>query len=377
MDSQKARMKVGVNYPWMNYGWDFGVGPWGMRRAWEPTLVDELRALKELGVHAVRWFVLGDGLTYGTGAGAPAKDRERLWHGHPQWRFIPPDAEGTRPIIEDFRALLACFRAANDGGGAPIQLMPVVADFPLFFPGNAEVGPFAKPERRGEASPPAGFVKNGRCDLAIDPRKTALYVEHLLRPLVAAAYEPAYRPLIHSFDVINEPEWCTDEGRSEPMRTVPHAAMMAFLRACVDEVRGRFVPTVGFASVETLRKWDVRSLGLGLWQYHYYAKPDVIRAASDFEVRTVLGEFATKTGAPAEATKRALSGLWRQPGDITWPELGGAWGDQRVAARLGLLAEKGYSECFAWSIHAVDKATRWDDEVRGDLQRFAAGEPTP
>ena len=43
-----------------------------------------------------------------------------------------------------------------------------------------------------------------------------------------------------------------------------------------------------------------------------------------------------------------------------------------VAARLGLLAEKGYSECFAWSIHAVDKATRWDDEVCGDLQRFAA-----
>jgi hypothetical protein len=367
-----ARMKVGVNYPWRNYGWDFGEGPWGMRRAWEATLVDELRALKKLGVHAVRWFLLGDGLTYGTRAAAPTEDRQRLWHGQPQWRFIPPDAAGTRPIVDDFRALLACFRKANDDGGAPIQLLPVVADFHLFFPGNAESGPFAKPEHQGKG-PPAGFIKNGRSDLAVDPRKTPLYIDHLLAPLVAVAHEPDHRALIHSFDLMNEPEWCTDDGRKGPMRTVPQAAMMTFLRACADAVRGRFVATVGFAEVETLHKWDVRSLGLGLWQYHYYAKPDVIRAASDFAVRTVVGEFATSTGEPTDATKRVLSGIWRQAGDLTWPELGGTWGDQRVAARLRLLAQKGYSECFAWSIHATDKATRWDDAVRADLAHFTAG----
>ncbi len=372
MAASGARMKVGVNYPWKNYGWDFGVGPWGMRRAWEAELVDELRALRKLGVHAVRWFVLGDGLTYGTGAAAPTEDRDRLWQGHPQWRFIPPEAEGTRAIVEDFRALLECFRKANEGGGAPIQLVPVVADFHLFFPGNAETGPFGKPEHRGKG-PPAGFVKNGRSDIPVDPRKTARYVDHLLAPLVAAASEAPYRPLIHSVDLMNEPEWCTDDGRKGPMRTVPHAAMMTFLKACTEAVRGRLLTTVGFAEVETLMKWDVRSLGLDVWQYHYYAKPDVIRAASDFPVRTFVGEFATTTGEPADGTKRMLSGLWRQPGDLTWPELGGTWGDQRVSARLELLAKKGYGECFAWSVHATDKATRWDDEVRGDLQRFAAG----
>lgn len=365
-------MKVGVNYPWMNYGWDFGEGPWGARRAWESTLVDELRALKKLGVHAVRWFLLGDGITYGTGASAPTQDRDRLWQGHPQWRFIPPDRDGTRGIVDDFRVLLACFREANDDGGPAIQLLPVVADFPLFFPGNAESGPFAKPERQGDG-PPAGFVKNGRGDIPIDPRKTARYIDHLLAPIVAAAYEPEHRALIHSFDLINEPEWCTDDGRTGPMRTVPYAAMMTFLRACADVVRGRFVPTVGFAEVETLAKWDVRSLGLGLWQFHYYAKPDVIHPAADFATRTILGEFATTTGAPADAAKRLLSGLWRQPGDITWPELGGARGTQDVAARLALLASKGYSESFAWSIHATDKATRWDDAARDAIQRFNSG----
>jgi hypothetical protein len=344
-----------------------------MRRAWEGTLVDELQALKKLGVHAVRWFVLGDGLTYGSGDAAPTEDRRRSWYGHPQWRFIPPDGAGTKPILDDFRVLLECFRAANEGVGAPIQVLPVLVDFHMFFPGNGASGPFGAGSRRREAMPPAGFVKNGRSDLAIDPWKTARYIEHLLAPLVSLASEPRYRPLVHAIDLMNEPEWCTDDGRKTPLRTVPLPAMTAFLRACADVVRGKLPVTVGFAEVETLAKWDVPSLGLDLWQYHYYAKPDRVPVAADFPVRTIVGEFATALGVPVHPVKRAVSGLWRQRGDLTWPELGGAWGDQRVFSRLRHLAKKGYGACFVWSVHAADRATRWDDEVRADIQRFVAG----
>lgn len=368
-----ARMAVGVNLPWWHYGWDFGVGPWGPRRPWEAGLVALLRELRGLGVHAVRWFVLGDGITYGTGDAAPREDPTRRWHGHPAWRFEPPDAAATAPLADDFRALLECFRAASEGGGGAIRVLPVVADFHLFFPGNAEAGPFTAAPRRG-APPPAGFVKNGRADIALDPAKTARYVDHLLAPLVAVASEPRLRPFVHAIDLLNEPEWCTDEGRGDPRRTVPLGAMRAFLRACADAVRGRLPTTVGFAEAETLDRWDVAALGLDLWQFHYYARPAVLRRAADFPVPTVVGEFATASGAPTALLARLRSGLWPVADDRTWRELGGAWGDQRLAARLGLLARKGYRECFVWSVRAADKATRWDDAARTDIRRFVAGE---
>lgn len=368
----KTRMKVGLNYPWANYGWDFGEGPWGMRRAWEPTLVDELKSLKKLGVHAIRWFVLGDGITWGTRADAPTEDKARQWHGQPQWRFNPPQGAAVAPILEDFRALLTCFQRANDDGGTALQLMPAVLDFHMFFPGNFETGPFKKPGSKGDA-PPAGFVKNGRMDAIIDRSKSALYLDHLLRPLVSMMAEAPYRGLIHSVDVFNEPEWCTDDGRSDVRRTVPLARMREFLRECADVVRPHFRPTVGFAEHESLAKWEVDGLGLGLWQYHYYSKPEEIAEAHG-PVPTIVGEFASTTGIPSGVSPTKPLFQWKPiQGDRSWPELGGPWGDQRVGARLALLDKKGYPECFLWSVHATDQATRWDDEVRNDIARFTAG----
>ena len=100
----------------------------------------------------------------------------------------------------------------------------------------------------------------------------------------------------------------------------------------------------------------------------------MIRRASDFAVPTVVGEFASASGAPTATLARLRSGLWPTADDLTWRELGGAWGDQGVAARLGLLARKGYRECFVWSARATDRATRWDDAARDDIRRFVAGE---
>ncbi len=353
-------MKVGVNLPWKNYGWDLGVGPWAPRRAWEPGLVDALRALRELGVHAVRWFVLGDGLTYGTGDDAPRPDPARAWHGHPQWRFVPPRGDAVRPLLEDFRALLEGFRRAADDGRGAVTLLPVVLDFGMFFQGNHESGPFAK--TAGGPPPPAGFVKNGRVDLAIDPRKTQDFLEHLLAPMVAVAREPALRPFVHSFDLFNEPEWCTDDGRRAPTRTVPLARMIELLRAMRDVVQPHHRATVGFAEHETLHKWPVASLGLSYGQFHYYAKPAMVPVADG--ACSVVGEFASAPGAAAP------------PGvDRTWPELGGPRGDQRLLRRLQLLEAKGYAEAFVWSCQATDDATRWDDDARADVAAFTGRAP--
>jgi hypothetical protein len=363
-------MKVGVNYPWKNYGWDFGIGPWGPRRAWREGLVAELRALQKLGVHAVRWFILGDGLTYGTGPDAPHEDPTRLWKGHAQWRFNPPTGAAVKPILDDFEALLACVREANEGATTPLRLMPAVIDFHMFFPGNYETGPFAS---KVGTPPPEGFVKCGRMDLIIDERKTKRYLDHLLAGLVEVARAAPYRDLIHAFDLFNEPEWCTNDGRSSEKRTIPLARMGRFLRECADVVRPHFTTTVGFAEAETLFKWNVRALDLGLWQYHYYAKPAEIPVWRD-AMPCVIGEFATTDGRPATAPSlwQSLTGA-SVAGDRTWPELGGPEGDQRVSVRLSLLEKKGYCEAYVWSCHAQDRSTQWDDTVRDEIARFVAG----
>jgi hypothetical protein len=366
----KQKLRVGVNYPWKNYGWDFGVGPWNPRRAWQHGLVEELRAIRSLGVHCVRWFILCDGMSYGTGVHAPREDTSRMWHGHPQWRFVPPEGEQVREILQDLEVLLTCFKHAADDGKGAVLLMPSMLDFHLCFPGNFEAGPFRKPGTAGHPLP-EGFVKNGRSDLVYDPAKSRRYIDTVLAPTVLLASRKEFRNLIHSFDLFNEPEWCTDNQNAAPSRTIPLERMKAFLRECSEAVQPHFTATVGFAEAETIAKWDVPSMKLGLWQYHYYAKPKELPVAN-FPVPCMVGEFASTEGMPSEkpSLPRFIGKYMKIPGDRTWPELGGPWGDQSLAARLELLEKKGYSEALVWSMHATDGATRWDEHTQNQLAAF-------
>src|SRR5262245_27199570 len=73
-------MLVGVNYPWIDYAWDFGdppeawvnpqyVAEWREKK--RRQIVTDFRAFAEMGLFAVRWFILADGLSYGVGEAAP------------------------------------------------------------------------------------------------------------------------------------------------------------------------------------------------------------------------------------------------------------------------------------------------------------------
>src|SRR5215213_130217 len=117
-------MDVGVNYPWCDYGWDFGPAPPGWRPhstpRWADTIDDHLRHFQSLGISVVRWFILGDGLTYGTGDQAPKQDRLGA-----EWRFNPPPLEPS--TLEHFDRLLQ--RVERACAVRPIQLLPVLIDF--------------------------------------------------------------------------------------------------------------------------------------------------------------------------------------------------------------------------------------------------------
>ena len=74
------RLLVGINYPWIDYGWDFGDPPaaWVHAQnlpAWREQkrnrIVSDFTRLADLGLFAVRWFILPDGTNYGTGNEAP------------------------------------------------------------------------------------------------------------------------------------------------------------------------------------------------------------------------------------------------------------------------------------------------------------------
>ncbi len=56
---------AGVNYPWSNYGWDFGDNAWGHKGVSEPSSRAAVEAdfafLKSKGVKVARWFVFCDG----------------------------------------------------------------------------------------------------------------------------------------------------------------------------------------------------------------------------------------------------------------------------------------------------------------------------
>lgn len=318
-------LRVGVNYPWIHYDWDFGEPPrdasgqpWGARAEWRLRLERDLERFREIGVFAVRWWIVGSGLLYGTGADAPP---------------LSP------AIVDDFASVLPYFRAAQ------IQLLPVFADFTMFLEPTA-------------AAP--GYVKGGRAALIADATKRALFLEHALQPLLDRA--SAYADVIYGWDLINEPEWCVrNPGRGVPRGarpTLQRTAMLAFLRDGVARINSAgFRSSIGFAHYQTLTAWRSIDLGVRLHQFHYYGSPAVVAPhAFHADYPIIVGEIATASHRP-------------------WPELGA---QDELFSRLRHLDAKGYPAAFVWAAQDATAVTpdgetpavAWDEGSWEQIRRF-------
>lgn len=377
-----ARMEVGINYPSgpgthsPTYGWDFGIAPpgWGPL-LWKTLLADDLRQFRELGFVAVRWFILGDGLTYGT-----PKD------GHPPrlegnaWRFTPPPSLAGTQILEDFQQMLEVFRQINAQGGPPIKLLPSLIDFLAFRPGM----PMNE-----------GWVKQGRADLVREPAKRTLFLQTVLKPLLELTWRPEYRDLLYAWELVNEPEWVTYTDKPTPERPLAVEDMRAFIRegaALINALgydatarRGYFRSTVGFAMYHSLfdrpafqdsfgvwrpAGWNSPGLGLTLHQFHHYAQPAMMqngllvphpggrleRNTFDSRWPCIIGEIATG------------------PDCNPWPELP----LQDVHNRLTHAERCGYPATFLWSARrpaeedqpGAPAPTLWTPRIRDHIQKF-------
>ncbi|MCI0664120.1 MAG: hypothetical protein L0220_23940, partial [Acidobacteria bacterium] len=118
---------VGINYPWIDYAWDFGDPPaaWvnsqnivEWREKKRRQIVEDFRAFVEMGLFAVRWFMLADGLSYGTGSEAPQRVGD-------EWRFDPLPGEHSyhSQLCDDFEFVLKTCAELE------IKFVPSLIDF--------------------------------------------------------------------------------------------------------------------------------------------------------------------------------------------------------------------------------------------------------
>ena len=219
----------GINYPWTifqdrpNYGCDFGRNRWNSHSGVTAHLDDvraDCRAMANAGYDVARWFVFTDG------------------RGGVEWsssgELIGIDAR----FDEDMRAALDI--AAEAG----IKLCLVLVDFAWLD----------HPARR----------------IALE---SAAFADRVLDPFLDRFGND---PGIHSFDVINEPDWVTHELATDPRRA---AWSLDQLRTFVSDLSNRIrrssaaLITLGGGQVKFAREWDDPIYGLDFVQVHSY--PDV------------------------------------------------------------------------------------------------------
>ncbi len=339
-------MDAGVNYPWFSYGWDFGAAPPGWRAGSDPAWIghigEHLQQLAAIGISVVRWFILGDGLSYGTGPDAP-RPAALATRDSAGWTFDPPPL--TSEFLDHFEALLQSF-AARGAGPHPVRLLPVLADYKFCEPG---LWPVVKQDHNGRPGvPDEDWVKGGRAEAITTNRQQ--FIDQVLHPLLRLSRR--YPDAIYAWDVFNEPEWVTngwhpDRGNDHP---VNEREMRAFLEDSMSAVRqAGFQSTIGFGLIETIHH---ARLYADINQFHHYTDGSHALERNPFDPRHpgIIGEFATSAA------------------EDTWPEL--RQRSQRVLERLKLAEGQGYALALAWSFQAEDRHTSWTPETEHDVECF-------
>ncbi|MDZ7361160.1 MAG: hypothetical protein ONB46_10590 [candidate division KSB1 bacterium] len=340
---QFSRIRVGINYPWFRYGWDFGEPPigWRTRALWKTALEADLDYFKCLGIFAVRWFILGSGLNY------PSGQRTAEW-----WMRNSDPPPLTPAFLQDFGDLLNTFW--NKG----MLLVPSLISRSFFGPSQIS----------------NGTQSGGHADIINDTSpypRWQRFLDRVLEPLLNIS--APYHENIYAWELINEPELVTIESSfgNSSSKTVPQATMLRFIREGLGRInaktgnngRSLLRSTVGFFSWKTVFPGSLqwRSLGATLHQFHYYASEAEQLPVHSFSPNypIFIGEFATN------------------PRHRTWPGLG----SQDVESRLRFIESKGYPAAFLWSARACDQtvptATDWSSNVHDLVRRYTGGANYP
>jgi hypothetical protein len=219
---------VGVNYPWLRYGQDFGETPAGHHGVSLPEnraiLTREFARMRDCGVKVVRWFLFADGRG-----------------GFVSERGVPRSPDPF--LFADVQAALELARQFE------LQLCFSLIDY-LWLQ-----------ERAGHDLPHG----NGHVMHFAAGREAFLH-----RVLVPMFREFREHPGLFAWEIANEPEWAIREFhhvRAAKMHFADFRVFAEEMAATVHEFAG--VPvTLGSARFEWLRAWT--EIGLDFYQAHYY-----------------------------------------------------------------------------------------------------------
>jgi hypothetical protein len=219
---------LGVNYPWHNYGQDFGCVGGEHRGISAPharaIVAREFAKIQETGVTVVRWFLFGDG----------------------RGGFRAENGIAEKPDEFLFTDVAAALQLAETNG---LKMCFSLIDFLWLQEHNGKRPPHSHEHALHFAAGREAFLQN------------------VLIPLFR---EFRGHPALFAWEIANEPEWAIREfhrAAASKMRVADFRAYAGEIARAVHEYSA--VPvTLGSARLMWVRAWT--ELGLDIYQAHYY-----------------------------------------------------------------------------------------------------------
>lgn len=228
MDATALSFHLGVNYPWIRYGHDFGRSPAGSLGVSTPAtgamVREDFRRIRTSGADLLRWFLFADG----------------------RGGFVAAGGIPTGPDDMLFADVARALALAEENG---LRICFSLFDYHWLA---------RRPEKAGVPNHAVLQSAAGR----------EAFLETVLVPLFR---EFRAHPALFAWEIANEPEWAIREfgGDRATMRFADFRAYAEEIAAVVHEFRAAPV-TLGSARLAWLPAWS--EIGLDLLEAHYYPK---------------------------------------------------------------------------------------------------------